>query len=71
MREGCETVKITCPVTGDMKNELLVGWKDLQRMEIISANFAKGPGAKGVSKAEEQEANFVVRKAEIDKQDKK
>jgi hypothetical protein len=27
--EGCETVKITCLVTNDMKNELLIGWRDL------------------------------------------
>jgi hypothetical protein len=68
--EGCETVKITCLVISDMKNDLLEGWKDLQKMEIISANFPKGPGAKSLSNAEEQEASFVVRKAEIEKQNK-
>jgi hypothetical protein len=66
--DGCETVAITCLVTLDMPRDLLVGWKHLQRMQIISPNFPKGPGSKKTTEIEEQEANFPVRRAEVEKE---
>jgi hypothetical protein len=66
--DGCETVKITCLVTSDMPGDLLVGWRDLQRMQILSPIFPKGPGSKKRTEIEEQEANFAVRRAEVEKE---
>jgi hypothetical protein len=65
--DGCETVAIKYLVTSDIPGDLLVGWRYLQRMQIISPNFPKGPGSKKTTEKEKQEANFVVRRAEVEK----
>jgi hypothetical protein len=54
-----------------MLGDLLVGWKDLQRMQIISPNFPKVPGSKKTTEIEEQEANFAIRKAEVEKENQR
>jgi hypothetical protein len=40
-------------------------------MQIISPNFPKGPGSKETTEIEEQEANFAVRKAEVEKENRR
>jgi hypothetical protein len=66
MSEGCETVAITCLVTSDMPGDLLIGWKELLRMEILPARFPKGLGApQKPAGSEDLEDHYAVRMANV------
>jgi hypothetical protein len=61
---------IICLVTSDMPGDLLIGWKELMRIEILMANFPKGPGSLEPTEKEEQDDYFAVRKAKVERKDK-